>query len=46
MDSLACLASYDKIKAKATSIDLIFVGHDVKLATDYPKVAEDVTRLV
>ncbi len=46
VDSLACLRSYDKIKAKAASIDLIFVGHDAKLFTDYPKVAEGVTQLV
>ncbi len=46
VDSLACLTSYDKIKAKAASIELIFVGHDAKLFTDYPKIAEGVTRLV
>jgi glyoxylase-like metal-dependent hydrolase (beta-lactamase superfamily II) len=46
MDLIGCLASYDKIKAKATSLELVFVGHDLKLSTDYPKVAEDVTRLV
>ena len=46
VDSLSCLASYDKIKAKATSIELVFVRHDAKLSTDYPKVAEYVTRLV
>ncbi len=45
-DLLSSLASYDKIKARAASIDLIFVGHDAKLFTDFPKVAENVTRLV
>ena len=45
-DLISSLASYDKIKARATSIDLIFVGHDAKLFTDFPKVAEDITRLV
>ncbi len=45
MDLLACLASYDKIRAKAASLDLVFVGHDAKMYTDFPKVAADVTRL-
>ena len=44
-DLIACLASYDKIKARAASLELIFVGHDMNLYTDFPKVAEDVTRL-
>jgi glyoxylase-like metal-dependent hydrolase (beta-lactamase superfamily II) len=46
VDCLACLTSYDKIRAKAASLDLVFVGHDTKQLTDFPKVAEDVTRLV
>ncbi len=46
VDCLASLASYDKIKARAASLDLVFVGHDIKLSTDFPKVAEDITRLV
>jgi hypothetical protein len=29
----------------ASSIDLIFPGHDAELLTRYPKVAQDVTRL-
>lgn len=45
-DLIGCLASYDKIKARAASLELIFVGHDMNLSTDFPKVAEDVTRLV
>ena len=45
-DLISSLSSYDKIKARATSIDLVFVGHDAKLFTDFPKVAEDITRLV
>lgn len=45
MDMPAWLASYDKLRAKAANIDLIFPGHDVKMLNDYPKVAEDVTRL-
>jgi glyoxylase-like metal-dependent hydrolase (beta-lactamase superfamily II) len=45
-DLIGCLASYDKIRARTASLDLIFVGHDMNLSTDFPKVAEDVTRLV
>jgi hypothetical protein len=43
---IAWLKSYDKLRAKASSIDLIFPGHDVIMLQNYPKVAEDVTRLV
>ncbi len=44
-DMVAWMKTYDKIRAKASSLDLIFPGHDIKLMEDYPKVAEDVTRL-
>jgi glyoxylase-like metal-dependent hydrolase (beta-lactamase superfamily II) len=45
-DLIAWIESYDKLRAKAASVDLVFPGHDAALATNYPKVAEDVTRLV
>ena len=45
-DLIAWMKSYDKIRAKAASLDLIFPGHDVALMERYPKVAEDVTRLL
>lgn len=45
-DLVAWMKSYDKLRAKASSIDLIFPGHDALMLTNYPKVAEDVTRLV
>lgn len=44
-DMIAWMKSYDKIRAKASSIDLCFPGHDIALLDDYPKVAEDVSRL-
>jgi len=44
-DLIAWMKSYDKIRAKASSLDLIFPGHDPALLTNYPKVAEDVSRL-
>ena len=44
-DMIAWMKSYDKIRAKASSIDLIFPGHDRALLDNYPKVAEDVSRL-
>ncbi|HUL01498.1 MAG TPA: N-acyl homoserine lactonase family protein, partial [Nitrospirota bacterium] len=40
------MQSFDKLKAKASSQDLLFPGHDAKLLHDYPQVALDVTRLV
>lgn len=45
-DLIGWIGSYDKLRAKAASIDLVFPGHDLNLATDYPRVADDVTRLV
>lgn len=45
MDMPAWMQSFDKVKSKA-AIDLIFPGHDVLMHQGYPKVAEDVTRLV
>jgi len=45
-DMIAWMKSFDKIRAKASSIDLIFPGHDPALLTNYPKVAEGVAQLV
>ena len=45
MDMPAWIQSFDKVKSKA-AIGLIFPGHDVLMHQGYPKVAEDVTRLV
>jgi len=40
------MRTYDRIRERATSVDLIFPGHDVLMASGYPQVAEDITRLV
>jgi glyoxylase-like metal-dependent hydrolase (beta-lactamase superfamily II) len=45
-DMIGWMKSYDKIRAKASSMDLIFPGHDPALLTRYPLVAEDVSKLV
>ena len=44
-DLIVWMKSYDKVKAKASSPDLLFPGHDLALMAKYPKVAEDITRL-
>lgn len=46
IDMVAWMRTYDKLKAKVSSLDLLFPGHDMKMLTDYPRVAEDITRLV
>jgi len=46
VDLVAWMKTYEKVKAKVSSLNLLFPGHDVKMSTDYPKVAEDITRLV
>jgi len=45
-DLIGWMQSYDKLRHKASSVDLIFPGHDAGLLHEYPMVAEDVTRLV
>jgi glyoxylase-like metal-dependent hydrolase (beta-lactamase superfamily II) len=44
-DLVAWMKTYDKIRPQASSIDLMFPGHDPLLLENYPKVAEDVVRL-
>ena len=39
------METYDKVRARASSVDLCFPGHDAGMLLNYPKVAEDVTRL-
>ena len=46
VDMISWLKGYDTIRAKATSTELVFGGHDMVQVTDYPRVAEDITRLV
>lgn len=45
-DMVAWMKTYEKLKSKASSLRLLFPGHDLKMATDYPEVAEGITRLV
>jgi glyoxylase-like metal-dependent hydrolase (beta-lactamase superfamily II) len=45
-DMVAWMKTYDKLKLKVSSINLLFPGHDLKMSTHYPKVAEGITRLV
>ncbi len=44
-DLVAWMKSFDKAKARASSPELLFPGHDLGLMEDFPRVAEDVTRL-
>lgn len=46
IDMVSWMKSYDKIRAKASSSDLLFPGHDTKMTENFPKVAEGITRLV
>jgi glyoxylase-like metal-dependent hydrolase (beta-lactamase superfamily II) len=45
VDLVAWMKTYDRVKSKVSSPGLLFPGHDMKMLTDYPKVAEDITRL-
>lgn len=44
-DLIGWMKSYDKVRAKVSSPDLLFPGHDLALTENYPKVAEGVTRI-
>jgi glyoxylase-like metal-dependent hydrolase (beta-lactamase superfamily II) len=44
-DLIVWMKSFDKVRAKASSPNLLFPGHDPALMADYPKVAEDISRL-
>jgi glyoxylase-like metal-dependent hydrolase (beta-lactamase superfamily II) len=45
VDLVAWMKTYDKLRARADSLDLLFPGHDRLMADSFPKVAENVTRL-
>ena len=44
-DLVGWMETYDRLRAKASSMDLLFPGHDVLMLENYPVVAEDVTQL-
>ncbi|HSR12722.1 MAG TPA: N-acyl homoserine lactonase family protein [Thermodesulfobacteriota bacterium] len=46
VDLVGWMKSYDKLRSRASSPDLLFPGHDKLMSTEYPEVAKDVTRLV
>jgi len=45
VDLVGWMKSYDKLRRKASAPDLLFPGHDPLMTSEYPEVAEDVTRL-
>ena len=45
-DLAAWMRTYDKLRSRVSSMDLLFPGHDILLHENYPEVAPDVTRLV
>jgi glyoxylase-like metal-dependent hydrolase (beta-lactamase superfamily II) len=45
-DLPAWVKSWDKLKARAASLELLFPGHDVAMSDNYPEIAPGVTRLV
>ncbi|GAG73785.1 unnamed protein product [marine sediment metagenome] len=40
------MKTYDKLRAKVSSMDLLFPGHDPLMSKNYPKIAEGITQLV
>lgn len=45
-DLVEWMKTYDKLRAKVSSMDLLFPGHDPIMSEDYLKIAEGVTQLV
>jgi len=45
-DLVACMKTYDRLRTRASSLDLIFPGHDPFMSEGYPEVADGVTKLV
>ena len=46
MDLPAWMRTNEKLRRRASSIDLVFPGHDMTLSENYPEVAKDITKLV
>ncbi|MEM3486571.1 MAG: N-acyl homoserine lactonase family protein [Candidatus Methanomethyliaceae archaeon] len=45
-DMRAWLRTYDYLRVRVSAPELLFPGHDLAMLTEYPQVAEDVSRLV
>jgi glyoxylase-like metal-dependent hydrolase (beta-lactamase superfamily II) len=45
-DLVGWLETYDRLRGWASSVDLLFPGHDAGMLRNYPMVADDITRLV
>ncbi len=45
VDLVGWMKSYDKLRKRVSSPDLLFPGHDPLLTSNYPEIAKDITRL-
>jgi len=46
VDLVGWMRTYEKLRARASRLDLLFPGHDPLMSENYPHVGEGVTRLV
>ena len=46
IDMVAWMRSYDKLKSKVSSPELLFPGHDPLMSQNYPEIEKGVTKLV
>ena len=46
VDLVGWMKTYDKLRERVSSPDLLFPGHDRLLMENYPEAAKDITRLV
>ena len=46
VDLVGWMRTYDKLRERASSPDLLFPGHDRLMLKNYPAVVKDITRLV
>lgn len=46
VDLVKWMKSYDKLRSRVSSMDLLFPGHDPLMSKNYPEVAKGITRLL
>ena len=45
-DLVAWMKSYEKLRNRASSMEILFPGHDAKMLDDYPEIVKNITRIV
>ena len=46
VDMVAWMKTYEKLRRRVSSPEILFPGHDTRMLDNYPEIAEDITQLV